>query len=403
MKILHIVPTYIPAYRYGGPIKTVHELNKWLVKNGIEVVVYTTNIDGKDNLNVPLGQEVFIDGVKVFYFPVSFRPWQYSYQLCKALAKNIKDFDLIHITSVFLSVSTLGAYYARKFKKPYMISPRGSLMIEPFEKKRLKKWLYMNLVEKRNLKQASAVHFTTEMEREEYLKLGLPLKKGFIAANGFDLGEFNKDAPIEVFREKYNIKVNQKIILFLGRLSWKKGLDTLIPAFAEVVKKEPKVILIIAGGDDEGYKKEILKIIAEINQRTPDILRTSDVPNIVFTGMLFSEDKIAAYQGSDVFVLPSYSENFGMAPIEAMYFGLPIIISDKVGIAPIVLRENAGVVVKKDKTELANALIKILSDFEFSVKLGQNGKQLIEKEFSWQIIAENFIKVYNELIKTKLL
>ena len=109
MKILHIVPTYVPAYRYGGPIKSVHYLNKWLVKKGIDVTVYTTNLNGDKLLNVPLNRETLINGVKVHYFPITWKSWEYSFALHQALAKNIKDFDLIHITSVFLSVSTLGA------------------------------------------------------------------------------------------------------------------------------------------------------------------------------------------------------------------------------------------------------------------------------------------------------
>src|SRR5512146_3137686 len=113
MKILHIVPSYLPAYGYGGPIQSVHNLNKWLVKKGMDVTVYTTNIDGRKRLNVPTCEEVVLDGVKVRYFPITFAPWQYSSAMKAALEENAGGFDLIHITSVFLSASTLGAYYAK--------------------------------------------------------------------------------------------------------------------------------------------------------------------------------------------------------------------------------------------------------------------------------------------------
>src|SRR3989344_2837409 len=151
MKILHIIPTYVPAFRYGGPILSVHNLNKWLVKQGVDVTVYTTNIDGKGTLDVPTNREVLLDGVKVYYFPITSRVWQYSYELHRALAKNAGLFDLVHITSIFLSASSLGSYYAKKFNKPYIISPRGSLMKEPLGKKPLKKNPYLSLIEKRNL------------------------------------------------------------------------------------------------------------------------------------------------------------------------------------------------------------------------------------------------------------
>ena len=296
MKILHIIPSYLPAIFASGPIKPTHFLNKTLVQKGIEVVVYTMNIDEKKKLDVPLEKEVDIDGVKVFYFPMTFLAWQYSYKLHRALAKNIKNFDLIHITSVFLSVSTLGAYYAKKFKKPCIISPHGSLMTEPLAmKSSFKKKIYIDLIEKRNLANVAAVHFTVEAEKKEYLEVGLPLKKSIIIPNGFNAEEFEKQIFEDFFRNRFNISADKKIVLFLSRLNWKKGLDTLIPAFAEVLKKESRAVLVLAGPDENNYKKEILKLINEINIRTSDVLRTADVPNIVFTDMLLGDDKIPPF------------------------------------------------------------------------------------------------------------
>ncbi len=417
MKILHIVQTYLPAYRYGGSIKSVHELNKWLAKKGVDVTVYTTNIDGPNDLNAPLNQEVNINGVKVFYFKNSFpRAWFYSKYLRKALAENAGKFDIVHSTGVFLMAATLGAYYAKKFKKPFVISPRGSLMREPLSKKSsLKKKLYINLIDKNNFKIADAMHFTTEKEKEEYISSKLPLKKSIVIPNGFDSSELNLKVQKGFFRKKFSISKDKKIILFLSRLSWKKGFDTLIPAFYEVIKKEPKAVLVIAGGDDEGYKKEVLKFIDEINLRTSDVqnisnqgksdipkikgnIRMSDFLNIIFTGMLTGKDKIAAYQDADVFVLPSYSENFGNVVLEALHFNLPVIITKNVGIAPIIEKYKAWPVINKDKNELKEAIVKVLSDNDFVKNMGENGKKLLEKEFSWPQIADRFIKEYEEVI-----
>lgn len=394
MKILHIVPTYLPAYRYGGPIKTVHELNKRLAKKGCEATVYTTNIDGEGVSNVPLGEEVNIDGVKVFYFPVSFRPWQYSCRLRRALAKNINDFDLVHITSVFLSASTLGAYYAKKFNKPYIISPRGSLMAEPLKKSGLKKKIYLSLVEKKNLANASAIHFTTEMEKEEYLKAGLPLKKAIVIPNGIEreaAQNLTRNYAEKSFRKKFGIFSDKKIVLFLSRISWKKGLDTLIPSFAEVIKKKPKTILVIAGGDDEGYGKTAKELIMEWKLEN----------KIIFTGQILGDDKIAAYRESDVFVLPSYSENFGQVVVEAMAAGLPVVITKNVGVAPSVERAGAGIVIEKDEKQLTEAILKILENPQLAKKMGEQGKKLVETEFSWPEIAEKFAAEYEKLIVDK--
>jgi glycosyltransferase involved in cell wall biosynthesis len=379
------------------------------------VTVYTTNIDGLSDLDVPVNQPVNIDGVIVYYFKGSKNPilraWFYSKELRRALAENTKNFDIIHSTGVFLMAATLGAYYARKFKKPFVLSPRGSLMREPLKKRSsLKKKIYISLIERRNLKNASAIHFTSDMEKEEYLRAGLPLKKAIVIPNGLDVQEFQLKPEKGLFRKKFNISADKKIILFLSRLSWKKGFDTLIPAFAKVIKKEPKAVLVIAGGDDENYKKEIEKMISEINIRTSDVLKlkpsifgTSDVQkiknsNIIFTDMLLGDDKAAAYSESDVFVLPSYSENFGMVVVEAMACGLPVVIAKNVGIAPSVERAVAGIVVEKSVNQLTLAILKILDSPNLAKRIGENGRRMVETEFSWPEIAGAFINEYNSLI-----
>jgi glycosyltransferase involved in cell wall biosynthesis len=442
MKVIHIIPSYLPAKLASGPIIPTHNLNKELVKKGFEVVVYTTNLDGAKILDVPLNQEVDIDGVKIFYFPISFKPWQYSWRMHRALAKNVKNFDLIHITSVFLAASTLGAYYAKKFKKPYIISPHGSLMSDPLSRDFLKKKVYLNLIERKNLKNA-VVHFLVDQEKEDYLKAGLPLKEAVIIPNGFSSEEFNagtsdvprgstsqmlKEFREEVeprkigknlsmsggrtsnanvnqylgsptsrtpdvqkldFRQKFGISTDKKIILFLGRLHPIKGLDTLIPAFAKIVKKEPRAVLVLVGPDENNYKKEIE---LEIRNWKLEISR-----DIVFTGMLIGEDKISALQESDVFVLPSYSENFGMAVVEAMYFGLPVVITKNVGISPSVEKAGVGIVIDKDEKQLAEAILKILNNPQLGKEMGEKGKKLVETEFSAGKVAERWIEEYSEL------
>lgn len=394
MKILHIVPSYIPAYRYGGPIESVHSLNAGLVKNGAEVTVYTTNIDGSNDLNVPVGTSVMIDGVRVFYFKSSFpRAWFYSRDLRKALAQNGRQFDIFHITSIFLAASTLGAYYAKNFKKPYIISPRGSLMKSPLFSenifKKLKKRIYNALIEKRNLRGAAAIHFTVPTEEEEYIKGEFPMKKSIILPNIVKLEKIAGNFPSGYFRKKFNISDDKKIVIYLGRLSWIKGFDTLIPAFKAVVKKHPEAILVIAGGDDKGYKKNVQLLIT--NYQLQD--------GVIFTGMLTGADKIAAYQDSDVFVLPSYSESFGMSIVEAMAAGLPVVVSKGVGISAYIKQVKAGIVVEKNEVELSGAILKILNNSDLAKKMGEAGRELIKNEFSSEKIAEKFLKEYNEILQ----
>ena len=393
MKILHIVSSYWPAFEFGGPIESVHQLNKWLIKKGADITVYTTNAGLKKNKNIILKKETVVNGVKVFYFPYyGYVHFTFSPVLCWTIRKNIKNFDLIHITGVWNFPVLAAAFWARFYKKPYIISPRGSLMKEPMEKKSsLIKKIFLFLFVRQDLKNASAIHFTVETEKEEYLKAGLPLKKSIIISNGFDAEEFEKQISEDFFRSKFNILSDKKIILFLSRLNWKKGLDTLIPAFAEVLKKESRAVLVLAGPDEKNYKKEIeLKIVN---------CKLKIGKDVIFTDMLIGEDKISAYRESDVFVLPSYSENFGMAVVEAMACGLPVIITKGVGISKEVEKAGAGIVIEKDEKQLTEAILKILKNPQMGKEMGQRGKKLVEIEFSSEKVAEKWIEEYNEIIK----
>lgn len=393
MKILHIVPTYLPAYRYGGPIEAVHSLNKWLVKSGAEVTVYTTNVNGPENLDVAVGQPVMIDGVKVIYFPTNFlRSWYYSSAMRRALKETVKNFDLIHISSVFLFASTLGACYAKKFNKPYIISPHGSLMTATLKKKALKKKIYINLLEKRNLRGAAAIHFTTELEKREYIAAGLPLREALVLPLGLDTSKFPVDFPRGHFRKKHGISDEKKIILFLSRLSWKKGLDILIPAFADVAKKEDTV-LVLAGGDDEGYSKNIKAQISKfkIEER------------VIFTGMILEGDKFAAYRDADIFVLPSYAENFAIVVLEAGAMGLPVVVTPGVGLSAAVAESGAGLVVEGTVQKLSEGLLNLLQNPEKASEMGEGGRRMVAEKFSWERIARDFVLEYDAIINNRAL
>jgi glycosyltransferase involved in cell wall biosynthesis len=394
MKILHVTPAYMPAYRYGGPIQSVHALNKWLVRAHAEVTVYTTPINGPKDSDVPIStardlRPVDRNGVQVHYFKPSWpRSWFNSREMRNALKEHAKDFDIIHITSVFLSVSTLAARAAKDVGVPYIISPRGSLMTAPLEKKSpLKKSLYMGFIERENLENADALHFTTEPERAEYEKLGYRMKKAIVIPNGLDPESLSSGDP-ETFRSEFNIPQGKRIVLFLGRLSWKKGLDTLIPAFAKVVEKIPEAVLVLAGGDDENYKPTLEKLIESANLRS----------KVIFTGPILGSERTAAYRNAEIFVLPSYSENFAGTVAEAMYFGVPVVVSEGVGLSSVVRESGAGLAVPKDTAAFVSAMIEILKDPVRAKEMGERGISTVANKFSYDKVAQAFLGAYNEVI-----
>lgn len=406
--MLHINLVYLPAYRHGGPIISVHNQNKGIARCGVDVTVYTTTINGPEELSVPVGVPVEIAGVHVYYFrpTIILRRWFYSYDFHRFLAAHIHEFDIIHVTAVFTAASVLARYYARKHKKPYFISPLGSLMREPLlMKKQFLKKLYIALIERRNLQDAAAIHFTVEAEKEEYFAQGFPAKKVIIIPNSINsedygiphlglatheerLDKFEKAKIRNGFCKKFGISEDKKLILFISRLNWKKGFDTLIPALDRVRRELPESLLLIVGGDDEKYGAIIRRLVRQYKLEN----------HVLFTGMLLGKEKFAAFQSADVFVLPSYSENFGIAVVEAMCFEVPVIITLGVGISPSILKWKAGLVVKKEEKVFAEAIIGLLKDKARAKEMGLAGRKLVEKEFSIESVAERFVKEYEVAI-----
>jgi glycosyltransferase involved in cell wall biosynthesis len=385
MKILHIIPAYFPTTHYAGPICVAHNLNKSLVENNNKVVVFTTNMDGNKCLSVPIGVPQFLDGVEVWYFPVNIRFWFYSYKMHLAIRSRLKDFDLVHITSVFLAISTLGSFYARKFLKPHIISPHGSLMIEPLRKFRLKKFLYLLFLEKRNLLGASKIHFTAGIEKREYKLSNLPMRDSFIIPNF--LTPIRNFPTAGNFRKEFGFEMDDKLVLSLSRLNWKKGFDTLIPAFKEVIKKNPKAKLIIAGEDEGGYKNKIEKSVIENKLQE----------FVFFVGELDGYKKTSAYLDSDVFVLPSYAENFAMTVLEAAQCSLPSVVTSMVGLAEDIKKNKAGLVVEKNVNIFAEAILDLISDENKRLEMGKNSK-LMSENFTPEKLAPLWGREYYSII-----
>lgn len=390
MKILHVIPSYLPAYSFGGPIKSTHQLCRELVKENIEVTVYTTNVNQDKDLGVSLNESVDIEGVKVWYFKVNKpRFWAFSYSLWKEIKKNIKLFDLVHIHLVYLFPAACASYYARRFKIPYIISPRGVLDPAMIKKKGfLKKKIYIQMIEKNNLENASLIHATSELEKEQILSLGLKIKNIVTIPLGIDTNEF-KEVKTNNLKEKYPELKNKKIILFLSRVNWKKGLDILISSFAKVLKIRSDVHLLIVGPEDEGYSNRVKFWINKENINN----------NVTFTGLLLGKEKLEAFYGSNIFVLPSLSENLGIAPIEAMYCKLPVIITNHVGIYNEVEKNETGLVIDYGIDSLYKAILKALDDEVFCKRMGENGRRLVEEKFTWNKIIIQMLRLYESILK----
>ena len=382
LKLLHVVPTYLPAIRYGGPIYTVHGLCRALAERGHEIQVFTTNVDGPGISEVPLDHAVALDGVAVRYFPTGLGRRLYrSPAMGRALNDSCNSFDLIHVHSVFLWPTLAGANTARKCKIPYIVTPRGMLVPELISRK--SRWIksaWINLFERQTLACAAAIHFTSDIEADDMRRLGLACRNSAVIPNGLDLARADESpSPDDV---AWAGSLPQPFVLYLGRINWKKGLDRLITAMRFV----DGITLVIAGNDEENYQRKLLGLANDQGVAS----------KIQFTGHVSGTRKQALFKKARMLVLPSYSENFGMVVLEAMAAGCPVLVTPEVGLAETVKTSGAGLVVNGDPRNIAEVLTAIKIDKLDRERMGQAGRSIATHQFSWANVAAQMERLYLE-------
>jgi glycosyltransferase involved in cell wall biosynthesis len=370
MRILQVVPTYFPAVRYGGPIRSVHALSKSLVARGHEVHVFTSSVDGPHDLDFDPSTPVERDGVLIRYFPVRFlRRLYWSPPMASALRDEIGGFDVLHLHSVFLWPTWSAARIAHSRRIPYIVSPRGSLGREVIRRKStLVKSAWIQLIEQRTLRESAAVHATSEIESEEIKALGLDVPRISCVPNGVDAP--HRHAPLAAGPYA---AITRPYALYLGRINWKKGLDRLLGAW----RLMPDLNLIIAGNDEEGYREKLAAITREyqIDDR------------IHFLGPVSDEHKWALYENADMFILPSYAENFANTVAEAMSMGCPVIVTPEVGLSTFVKEFGAGVVVDGAPQALGEAIRALAHDPTARREMGDRGRRAVRAHLSWDSVA----------------
>ena len=383
MRILHVVPSYYPALRYGGPIQSVHALATASVQRGHEVHVYTTNVDGPDDCHVPLGCGVDRDGVHVWYYATNIGRRLYrSLDMGRALRSSLEKFDIVHLHSVFLWPTSAAARVARKFGVPYIVAPRGMLVEDLIRRKSsVAKRAWIALFERRNLECAAAVHVTSEIESNELGRLGFKARRIALVPNGVCLPSIEMT---DTTAARIGSSKARPVILFLGRVNWKKELDRLIPAMAHI----PQADLAIAGNDEENYQPSLVRLAQAAG--VADRVR--------FLGRVDGTDKWNLLRKATMLVLPSYSENFGNVVLEAMAVGCPVVVTPEVGLAPAVRKGNTEIVVEGRPESIAAAITNLLQDRERCRHMGKAGRQLVAEQFCWTAIAERMERVYEECL-----
>ena len=389
MKILHVIPSLSPAL--GGPTYVALQTVKAIRMLGIDAEIVTTNHNGTETLDVPLACLTEYEGVPVWFLPVTstLKEYIFSASLTKWLWQNLARYDLLDNHYLFSYAPTCAAAIARYQQIPYTIRTQGQLTPWALRQSPIKKQLYTLAIERHNLNNAAAIHCTTPQEAKDLRNFGIHTPSITLPLGVEPVTQI-ANAPLEL-RKTYNLPGDRQIILFLSRLHPKKRPELLVHAFQQITARHHNCQLVLAGSGDPDYVKSLQQLVLEYN--------LSD--RTTFTGFVTGYEKNLCLQGADLFVLPSHSENFGIAVAEAMTAGLPTIITPGVQISDDIAAAEAGIIIN-NLDELVDAIEKLLRSKAKRSHLGQNAVKLTKAKYSWEGIATQLVGHYQKAIASRI-
>jgi glycosyltransferase involved in cell wall biosynthesis len=360
-----------------------------LQPHDVQIVAVTTDDDGPGRhlSDVIHGVEAQQNGWSAIYFPKQTEFYKVSLPLRDWLRAHVPEFDVVHIHAVFSFASLVAGRAAAARGVPYIVRPLGVLNRWGMQnRRRLIKALSFRLFDLPMLKKAAAMHYTSRMELEDAARFGLTNLQRVIPI-GIDLAPFNSLPPRSVFSARFPETAATRNLLFLSRIDEKKGLDLLIAAFAKVRPQQPDTRLIICGEGDPVY-------VAALKQQAQELGISK---HITWAGFMQGEMRLAAFAAAEMFVLPSHSENFGIALLEAMAAGLPCISTDQVALAADAALENAVQLSARDPEAIAEALHSLLSSETRRQTLSASVRALTRRDYSLPAMGTRLHQLYREV------
>jgi len=351
------------------------------VAAGLDVTVVAT---WKDQLSLKTAEEFRAAGMKVHLLGPARGPLSAHSQLAGAVHEAMEQSEVCHIHALWEDIQHLGAREAVKRGVPYIIRPCGMLDPWSLRQSKWKKRLYMAWRLRRDLQQAAALHFTAAAERDltRPLKLSTP---AIVEPNGVDLKEFEHLPPRGTFRARYPAIGDRPMVLFLSRVHPKKGLDLLVRALAQ--SSHPEAMLVISGPDWENHTAQIQQLVHSLGL----------ADRVIFTGMLHGRQRIEAMVDADLFALTSHSENFGVAVVEALAAGTPVVISDQINIYQEIAAAGVGAAVSLDVPTITQTLDRWLGDKALRQSAAGRCREFVWKNYDWNQIARRWVEHYTRL------
>jgi len=388
LRVLHVIASISPAR--GGPSLAVRNVVEALRRRGVEADIVTTNDDGPaKRADVAFDRFVDLGGQRVRYFPRQTNFYGTSLPLLGWLMAHVRDYHVVHTHGLYGFVPIAGAMVARAARIPYVMRPAGMLDRWGLEHRRRRlKGASIRWIEGPLLQAAARVHFVSEHESNQAFELGLPIRP-LVLPLGLDLRSVAASVT-EVQRRASPVEepAAPDTVLYLSRIDRMKGIDSLVHAFAQVARVRPNARLVIAGDGPS-------ELVSGLRQLA-DRLAVSD--RVSWPGFVQGVEKVSLYRHSAVFVLPSQSENFGIAVAEAMAAGLPVVVTHGVALSGLVASTGSGIVTDGSAATLGAAIERLLGDEALRTRMGTSGRRAVDEHLSLDAFGGRLERLYRSLV-----
>lgn len=383
LHVLHLTPYYAPAYSFGGVVRAVEGLTGALVRRGHRVTVLTTDAFSLD-ARLPADADTTHQGVRVLRCPNRIYPLRRlnlsTPQGMRSQAQELlPEIDILHLHEFRTVENLLVTPLAEKIGVPVVLSPHGTLTTTTGRSLLKRGWdALLSASVARRVAQVVAL---TDQERQDARQLWQQLgaEAAFsVVPNGVHPAEFARLPDASAFRARYGLG-DAQIVLFMGRLHARKGVDVLARAFKAANLPDAKLVI---AGPDEGMHAT---------------LRHLKDANTVLTGYLDSSERLEALAAADLFVLPATGEGLSMAVLEAMSAGVPVLLSPGCHL-PEVEPAGAGRIVPPLEQPLAAALHEMLSDTAALQRMSAHARSLVQERFTWERVAQQMEEVYQQML-----
>ena len=384
MRVLIVTPYFKPAWKYGGPVRSVWNLARGLVAAGADVDVATTDADPAGKVNVPAFRSE--EGVSIFTFRRLFgnitkiNTYYYAPSLSAFLEEKIPQVDIVNLQGLYTWPTLDASRRCARHRIPFLITLRGSLGSWGLRQKVLKKKLYLGIVEKKTVRLASSLHYTVSAEYEEAPEWVKHIPY-IIEPNGVEFGPILEGVR---WREKFKIPQEDFLIGMVGRVHPKKGIDVLLEAFARIAGAEGIRLVIVGGGEPQD-----MRVIQN------EMVRLGLSRTVTLTGHIAGGAVSEAYAAIDLLALPSREENFGNVVIEALAQNTPVVVSPHVGLSSWVREQKAGEVIPFD-TDAWAAYLRELP--RRRMDKSPHLRTIAQSHFDYCIVGQRMLEAYRGIL-----